>query len=76
LEKAATLGLDYALLGPVKPTASHPGQPTLGWERFGELAGRLPLPVFALGGLAAADMAAAKAAGAHGIAAIRSIWQD
>lgn len=74
LERAAALGLDYALLGPVRATLTHPGQAGLGWARFAELAAGLPLPVFALGGLGAADMAAARDAGAHGIAGIRGIW--
>ena len=75
LEKAAALGFDYALLGNVKPTLSHPERAPLGWEAFGGMIGKLPLPVFALGGLAANDLTDAKTAGAHGIAAIRSIWQ-
>jgi len=74
LEKAAALGLDYALLGAVKPTQSHPGQAGLGWEAFGKLVERLPLPVLALGGLTPNDLSDAKAAGAHGIAGIRAIW--
>ncbi len=75
LEKAAALGLDYALLGAVRPTLSHPEREALGWARFGERIDRLPLPVLALGGLSAGDMTTARAAGAHGIAAIRSVWQ-
>ena len=75
LEKAAALGLDYALLGNVKPTLSHPERAPLGWEAFAGMIGQLPLPVLALGGLAASDLTDAKTAGAHGIAAIRSIWQ-
>ena len=75
LERAAALGLDYALLGPVAPTLSHPGAPTLGWAAFAALAAHLPMPVLALGGLAGADMAAARDAGAHGIAGIRGMWQ-
>lgn len=75
LERAAALGLDYALLGPVQPTASHPGEPTLGWAKFAELIRELPLPVFALGGLCSEDMATARNAGAHGLAAIRAVWQ-
>ena len=74
LERAAQLGLDYALLGPLAPTASHPGVPGLGWVRFSEWASGLPMPVFALGGLAVADMDSARDAGAHGIAAIRGAW--
>ena len=74
LERAAGLGLDYALLGPVWPTTTHPDHPGLGWEKFAELAAGLPLPVLALGGLTAADIPTARAAGAHGIAAIRGAW--
>ncbi|MDA0191424.1 MAG: Nudix family hydrolase, partial [Proteobacteria bacterium] len=51
LAQAAALDLDYALLGPVLPTASHPGEPGLGWARFAELVAGTPLPVFALGGM-------------------------
>ena len=74
LEHAAALGLDYALLGPVQPTLSHPGQPALGWGAFARLVAGLPMPVLALGGLAESDMAHARDAGAHGIAAIRGLW--
>ncbi|ENO86588.1 Nudix family hydrolase [Thauera linaloolentis] len=75
LEHAAALGLDYAVLGPVAPTATHPGQPGLGWVRFCELAAGLPMPVLALGGLGTADMETARDTGAHGIAAIRGAWR-
>lgn len=74
LEQAAALGLDYALLGPVLPTGTHPGQPGIGWQGFAELAASLPLPVFALGGLGGDDMERARDAGAHGVAAIRGVW--
>ena len=75
LEQAAALEFDYALLGAVRPTQSHPERATLGWSAFGDLVARLPLPVFALGGLSAGDLETAKAAGAHGVAGIRGIWQ-
>ncbi len=75
LEQAAALELDYALLGAVRPTQSHPERAPLGWSAFGDLVARLPLPVFALGGLSAGDLETAKAAGAHGVAGIRGIWQ-
>ncbi|MBR0567830.1 Nudix family hydrolase [Azoarcus sp. L1K30] len=74
LEHAAALGLDYALLGPVKATASHPEQAPLGWEAFSALSAGLPLPVLALGGMGDADMREARSAGAHGFAAIRTCW--
>jgi 8-oxo-dGTP diphosphatase len=74
LEHAAALGLDYALLGAVKQTTTHPDGKTLGWEGFAALATGLSLPVFALGGLEEGDMGAARRAGAHGVAAIRGVW--
>lgn len=74
LEHAARIGCDFAVLGPVMPTATHPGQAGIGWEGFAELAAGLPLPVYAIGGLELADLAAAQAAGAQGIAAIRAAW--
>jgi len=76
LEQAGALGLDYALLGAVKHTATHPDGKTLGWENFAALASGLPLPVFALGGLENSDMEIARLSGAHGIAAIRGAWND
>lgn len=75
LEQAAALGLDYAVLGAVKPTASHPERDGLGWAGFADRIHTLPLPVLALGGLKPDDLDTAKAHGAHGVAGIRSFWQ-
>jgi 8-oxo-dGTP diphosphatase len=74
LEHAARLGLDFAVLGPLKPTATHPGDAGIGWENFAQLVSGLSLPVYAIGGLSSADLPAALAAGAQGIAAIRGAW--
>ena len=74
LEQAVRLRLDFAVLGAVKATASHPGQAALGWPAFAAMAAGLPLPVYALGGLGREDLGAAREAGAHGIAAIRGTW--
>jgi 8-oxo-dGTP diphosphatase len=74
LQQASALGLDYAVLGAVNTTATHPGQPALGWERFHAMTRDLSLPVLAIGGLGLADMVAARRAGAHGIASIRAAW--
>jgi 8-oxo-dGTP diphosphatase len=75
LARAAALGLDFVVLGPVRETLSHPGVHGLGWERFAHLIEDFPLPVFALGGMKRADMEAAWCMGAHGIAAIRAAWE-
>lgn len=76
LARAETLGLDYALLSPVLPTASHPSAKPLGWEGFADLVAGVAFPVFALGGLGPADLAAAKRHGGQGIAAIRGLWPE
>lgn len=65
---AAALGLDYVVVGPVKATASHPGAALLGWEGFAALVRDCPLPAYAIGGLARADLAEARRHGAHGVA--------
>jgi 8-oxo-dGTP diphosphatase len=74
LARAAALGADFAVLGPVQATASHPQQAPLGWERFAALIEDSPLPVYALGGMRHEDLPRALAAGAQGIAAIRAAW--
>jgi 8-oxo-dGTP diphosphatase len=76
LARAMELELDLAVLGPVKPTASHPGAPPLGWGRFGAIARGSTLPVYAIGGLARADLEDAWRAGAHGVAMIAGAWDD
>ena len=76
LARAAELGVDLAVLGPVLPTASHPGAPTLGWQRFAELAALRPMPVYALGGLVQGDLDRARRAGGHGIALKSAVWRE
>lgn len=70
LERAAMIGVDFATLSPVRVTASHPGAPALGWERFAEFAHAARLPVYALGGVGPDDLERARAAGAQGVAGI------
>ncbi|MEO8203361.1 MAG: Nudix family hydrolase [Betaproteobacteria bacterium] len=74
LAQGMRLELDFAVLGPVKPTASHPGAQALGWDRFAQLARGATLPVYAIGGLAPLDLGPARRSGAHGIAMIRGAW--
>lgn len=76
IAKAGELDLDFAVLGPVRPTPTHPGASPLGFDGFSELVAGTRLPVFALGGLAATDLAAAVDAGAHGVALRRHAWPD
>lgn len=73
LTHAASIA-DFAMLSPVQPTESHPGEPTLGWERFSQLAAQSPIPVYALGGVTRADLDTARGHGAHGVAMLRGAW--
>jgi 8-oxo-dGTP diphosphatase len=74
LDRAADLGVDFVVLGPVRPTPTHPGMRTLEWEGFARLVEGYPLPVFALGGLCPHDLTVAWSRGAHGIAMMRGAW--
>jgi 8-oxo-dGTP diphosphatase len=74
LEHAATIGVDFAVLGPVMPTRSHPIDGALGWARFAELCANLPLPIYALGGMSLHDLPTALNARAQGIAGISTFW--
>lgn len=76
LAKAEALQLDFVLLSPVLPTASHSDAPTLGWERFAALKHDYPLPVYALGGLKLEHLNQAWLASAHGIAMQRAVWES
>lgn len=71
LSHAASIGVDFALLSPVLPTASHPGERGMGWSAFAELIERSPIPVFALGGMETGMLEEARGHGAHGIALMR-----
>jgi 8-oxo-dGTP diphosphatase len=70
LERAVALELDFAVLGAVRDKA-----PSLGWEKFAQIARGAAIPVYAIGGLTRADMEEAWRAGAHGLAMIRGAWQ-
>jgi 8-oxo-dGTP diphosphatase len=74
MRRAADLGLDYILLGPVLDTPTHPGTLRLGWEGFAQFTSSCPVPVYALGGMTLAHLDLARAAGAHGVAMMRGAW--
>jgi len=74
LRHAASLKADYAVLGPVLPTASHPGEPAMGWDLLASLISNAVMPVYGLGGLETDYEGVAKASGAQGIAGIRFWW--
>ncbi len=72
LARAADLGVDCVVLGPLRPTASHPGAEGIGWQTFARLVSSSPLPVYALGGLRPTALDVARRHGAHGVALMRA----
>ena len=74
LQRAAEIGLDFAVLSPVLPTQTHPGVTHLGWEKFTQIVAGSAIPVYALGGLHRDDMETAWQHGAHGVALLRQAW--
>ena len=74
LERAAALEVDFAVLGPVRETPTHPFASPLGFDGFERIAARSAVPVFAIGGLTPGDLRSAIDHGAHGIALRRNAW--
>ncbi len=71
IARAGELELDYAVLGPVMETPTHPHDPGIGWRRFADYREGNPMPVFALGGMRETLRESALLHGAHGIALMR-----
>lgn len=68
VRRAEQAGADYAVLGPVFPTTGK--DRPLGLHALAEAARSARLPVFAIGGITAANAASVWAAGVAGVAAI------
>ena len=76
-EAARTEGADYLVVGPIFATASHPGRTPLGLAGLEVIAAEADgLPLIAIGGITAARVREVRESGAHGIAAIRALWDD
>ena len=71
---AGALALDFAVLGPVAHTPTHPEASPLGWDGFARVSSGARLPVYALGGLQEIDLRNAVRYGAHGVALRRGAW--
>ncbi|MEO7403720.1 MAG: Nudix family hydrolase [Burkholderiales bacterium] len=74
IQRATRLGIDFAIVGAVNETPTHPGQTGLGWAGFAALVAGASIPVYAIGGVRSEDLETAWTHGAHGIAMIRGAW--
>lgn len=75
LEAQAALasGAGYLVVGPMYPTSTHPDATPLAIDALRAIA-LLGLPVIAIGGVTVDHVAELRRAGAHGVAAIRALW--
>lgn len=73
---AERIGVDFLVLAPVLPTATHPDATLLGWGGLTTLIEKVNLPVYALGGLALSDLDQVIQAGGQGIAGISAFLRD
>lgn len=71
--RAEAEGADYLLAGSIFSTASHPEQQPAGVAFLAEVAGKSGIPVYAIGGVTAANAGECIRAGAQGVAAISAI---
>lgn len=75
LAHASRIGVDFVVLSPVLPTASHPQAVPLGWDGFIDLRMHSDAPVYALGGVLPEHLNKARTMGAQGLAMIRGVWE-
>jgi thiamine-phosphate diphosphorylase len=71
--RAVAEGVDYLVAGPVYATLSHPDGPAAGVELISRIAGEIPVPVIAIGGITVECAPEVILAGAAGVAAISAI---
>jgi len=75
VEEPTLGGADYAFLGTIYPTASHPNVLGIGTVGLKKAVSRaLGAPILAIGGIGEGQVAGVMATGAYGVAAIRGIW--
>ena len=68
-------GADYAFLGTIFETPTHPGRVGMGVEALAATVGRAGrIPVVAIGGIDPARVPEVLAAGAYGVAVVRGVW--
>ena len=74
--EAEKAGADWCVAGHVLETPSHPGEPRRESNFINELVAEVRIPVIAIGGVRPEHVRLLIHKGAHGVAAIRGIWED
>jgi thiazole tautomerase (transcriptional regulator TenI) len=73
---AEQAGADWCVAGHVFETPSHPGEPRRENNFIPEVVAAVKVPVIAIGGIRPEHVRSLVHRGAHGVAAIRGIWND
>jgi thiamine-phosphate diphosphorylase len=74
-EAGAVAGADYLFAGTIFETLSHAGRAGAGVDRIHQVRESAPLrPTIAIGGVTPARVGVVLAAGAYGVAVMRSVW--
>jgi thiazole tautomerase (transcriptional regulator TenI) len=73
---AELAGADWCVAGSVFETPSHPGAPRQETTFINEVVAAVSFPVIAIGGIRPEHVRSLVHRGAHGVAAIRGIWND
>ncbi len=68
-------GADYLIVGTIYPTATHPGRVPEGPQLLRAIAATSRAPLYAIGGITAANAGVCVRHGAHGVAVIRAIGE-
>lgn len=71
--KAEREGADYVGVGPVYATDTKPGEPEIGIARIAKVKAVVSIPVIAIGGINADNVAACVEAGADGVAVVAAV---
>ena len=74
LEVAEEKKADFAVLGSVKETLTHPNLEPIGWKKFNKLVDNSNIPIYSIGGMTNDDIPLSFNFGAIGIASQRAIW--
>ena len=73
---AESAGADWCVAGHVFETPSHPGVPRRESTFISDVVAAVTFPVIAIGGIRPEHVRSLVHRGAHGVAAIRGIWND
>lgn len=68
-------GANYAFVGTIFPTASHPGRAGIGVSEMAGILRAVPdIPMLGIGGVSVARVSDVVRAGAHGVAVLGGVW--